>query len=234
MLNHLTTHITLEEAWEEYQRNADFRAVIHTGQVYFKDNMFVYTPENQQQDEPIALQFQIKPVLDLSGGATRGSSANNKPKRKKVYDTSSKVELSENLQKRLELQKQLDELQKKSLDNHWQAMGRLLGVSEETTGAEFCERTGYPPETLSYLRRGYDKWPKVHKLVSLGAAYDCSLIEIEALLKVGGLAFSPYDKNHRAYMFVLGSLADATFDEKSTALSNLGFNPLGPAAHVAS
>ncbi|MCL2187308.1 MAG: hypothetical protein FWC16_03880 [Defluviitaleaceae bacterium] len=227
----LTCKITIEEAWDEYFDNSDFREVIQSGDFVYTESSYVAN-NGEQCQEKYALMFRAVEVHAPDDSTVRGDAKNigSKKKQAKFYDINIQSELPKEIINRRNAAKKQFEKNSTTVKGAWERIYeylRLEGANPQT----FYEKTLVNESYFSKAKCKSDSPLTMHIIVSIAAGYQWGLHRAEELLKLAGLAFSPVSKQHDAYIFVLAAMSGYDINYMNTLLVKEGLTPLGSGSY---
>ena len=98
---------------------------------------------------------------------------------------------------------------------------RAIFTRNEWDSKQFCDQTGLEPIMFSRMNQpGYT--PNMRTLTAVCMALKLDVPTTEDLLKSVGLAFSPVNRVHRAYVYLLENCKDVSIEDCNTILTSFG------------
>lgn len=232
--------ISLLDAFKLYRENDLLRDTLDTGVFCFADGYFVLNDQRYLTDtengvkamtayakEHLAkctLDFSVKLIPDgLMYGASqmmfRSDSVFNT---ESVYDANTQnTELynkAKDFEKKLK-RAQIDAvtpaawMKKRMAEEHW-----YESTFEDKTGLDKMNFSRVQSETHKFTMR---------PLVAMGVGLGLDLNEMEEVLRLGGMAFTPGDTEQEAYKYLFTAFYQQGIDACNAFLSEIGVTPLG-------
>jgi len=241
----LTYDISIEEAFEEYLENNEFREIVQSGAfIYIGSRYVINNPENihigdngcfkltssaEQNIDKCSLVFEDIEVIEPDDSKRGDSKGSNIKKRKlKYFDYSIQSEPSKET---IKLYRASVELYEKQLDHvkvPWERIHEYL-MQEGATAETFSTTTHLNSAYFTKAKNHDVDPPSMHTIISIAAGYNWDLARTKELLQLAGRDFSPAYKLHNTYFFIISHMHGCSIEEKNAILVNAekGFNPLG-------
>lgn len=230
-MENLTCKITIEEAWEEYFDNIDFREIIQSDKFVYTGNSYILNNAEQRHGKHM-LVFREVEIHEPNGLTIRGDSPSSSSRKRKgkQYDINIQSDLPKEI---IELRKATNkQFEKNSIavKSAWERIYEYLEL-EGANPQTFHEKTLLSSAYFTKAKHHDNSPPSMHVIVSIVAGYNWGLQRAEELLKLAGHSFSPVYKQHDAYIFVIASMPGYSIDYMNTLLVKEGLIPLGSASY---
>ena len=234
---HPITHL---DAFKLYQENELLRETLNTGAFCFADGYFVLNDERYLYDagngvkamtsyakEHLAectLDFSIKLIPDsLMHGASQMMFRSDS-----VYNTESAYDANtqntELFNKAKDFEKKLKRAQATAITPAAWMKKRM--AEENWYEYTFEQKTGLDKMTYSRLQGEKHKF-SLRTLVAMGVGLGLDLMEMEEVLRLGGMAFNDGDTEQFAYKYLFTGFYQKDIETCNAFLTEVGVTPLG-------
>jgi len=246
---YLTRQIEINEAFELYRKNGNFRTILEYGQFCYVDGHFVINDakyvqmadtgalelteyaKNNPKECILNFTYRLKSYRDENLQTSFLYRYESSEYKKVLQDTSNTendaiAALSEELRKK---RKEFDAkfcLQKSLSKTCWQRIYEILQAKHIYVSA-FTGRTHLHENYYYHAKNNYASMPDIRTIIAICAGLDLDIGLTNELLALAGHSLSPTSTEHQAYSFVITGLSGETMDTRNTFLQSYGIPELG-------